>query len=109
KHYSWSLKEFWDLDIPAALATICDHSGSKQVDWIGHSLGGILLYGGALRPWGSKIRKGITLGSSLDYSECGSEFEKLIPLYPYLSPWLPAVPFGWVSRLASPFAGRWKT
>lgn len=50
-------------DIPAALEFIRDKTGFKKVHWVGHSLGGMLLYAHELTHGLDAIASGTTLGS----------------------------------------------
>ena len=50
-------------DIPTALAYICEQTGYDQVHWVGHSLGGTLLYAYELVHGRDAVASGTTLGS----------------------------------------------
>ena len=50
-------------DLPAAIAFIMEKTGYPKVHWIGHSLGGMLLYAYALRFGADHIASGVTWGS----------------------------------------------
>lgn len=50
-------------DLPAAVAFIRDATGFDRVHWIGHSLGGMMLYAYALKFGSAHIASGVTLGS----------------------------------------------
>ena len=50
-------------DLPAAVAFILERTGYSQVHWVGHSLGGMLLYAYALRFGPAQLAGGVTLGS----------------------------------------------
>ncbi len=50
-------------DLPTALAYIQEKTGSKRVHWIGHSLGGMLLYAYVAKFGSDHIASGTTLGS----------------------------------------------
>ncbi|MCP4643683.1 MAG: alpha/beta hydrolase [bacterium] len=54
-------------DIPAALKHICDATGYDKVHWIGHSLGGMLLYAHDVCAKGEHVASGVTLGASLGF------------------------------------------
>lgn len=58
---------YLEQDTPALLAKIKEVTGSHQVDWVGHSMGGMLLYAlagaGGGESGGVRIRRGVTLAS----------------------------------------------
>jgi pimeloyl-ACP methyl ester carboxylesterase len=99
KHWGWGFNHYAELDLPAAITSVCNTSGHEQLDFIGHSMGGILLYALATSTVAARIRRGITIGSSLDYSHSKSFFHLIAPLAP-LSRLLPATPIHWPAKLS---------
>jgi len=65
-------------DIPAALDFIRKTTGSPRVHWIGHSMGGMLLYAYNATFGGAKIASAVTLGSPIGFE--GLEFHDPKPL-----------------------------
>ena len=65
-------------DIPAALDFIRKNTGSPQVHWIGHSMGGMLLYAYDAIFGGAKIASATTLGSPIGFD--GLDFHDPGPL-----------------------------
>lgn len=100
----WTFDDYLLRDLPAALERVREVAGANEAHWVGHSMGGILLYAHLARG-GEGIRSGITVGSSLDYSRSDSEFHQLIALAGVTS-LLPVLPLGVLSRLGAPLAGR---
>ncbi len=41
---SWTIEELVKYDVPAILEYVRSVTGSEQVDWVGHSLGGMLMF-----------------------------------------------------------------
>ena len=63
KRWSYGPEDHYQQDIPALIDKVKQVSGSNQVDWVGHSMGGILLYL-YVRTYGSaSVRRAVTLGS----------------------------------------------
>ena len=67
KRWGYSLDDHINHDIPALLAEIERRTGSPQVDWVGHSMGGMLLYLYAGRHGSQRIRRAVTLGSPVRF------------------------------------------
>ena len=102
--FDWRLDEYLYYDLPAILDAVLEHSGATHVDWVGHSMGGILLMGyGALHPE-APIARGVTIGSALDYTVGGTDFERYMPLRPLLE-LLKVVPYGGLVHVISPITG----
>ena len=80
-----------------------ERTGSDALHFIGHSLGGILLYGRAAM-LDARIKSGITIGSTLDYSGLPTAFRAIAPLAP-LSHLVPFVPIHWAALLQSHISG----
>ncbi|MCB0219952.1 MAG: alpha/beta fold hydrolase [Chrysiogenetes bacterium] len=87
------IAEHCELDLPAVIDAVLERSGQRALHYIGHSMGGIVLYGahavGAVDP--GKIKSAIAIAASLDYSGTPSAFHKIVGLAP-LSHAIPAVP-----------------
>jgi pimeloyl-ACP methyl ester carboxylesterase len=106
RRFDWSFDDYLVADLPVLIAAASAlGESSRPVHWIGHSMGGLLLYAHLSRGGSSTIRSGVTLGSSLDYSGGHSGFHRLLPLRGLLRR-LPAVPVGAVARLSGRFVGR---
>ncbi|MCB9777944.1 MAG: alpha/beta fold hydrolase [Alphaproteobacteria bacterium] len=56
-----------DHDLPAALAAIRERSGADRVLWVGHALGGQLLYGHLARGGGDDIAAGVALCAAVRF------------------------------------------
>jgi hypothetical protein len=65
-------------------------------------MGGLLLYAHLAAAAGAGVRSGVTIGSSLDYTDSGSWFLPLTRLRG-LTRHVPAIPVGALQTLASPF------
>ncbi|MFZ5722195.1 MAG: alpha/beta fold hydrolase [Pseudomonadota bacterium] len=106
KRHDWGFAEYCTRDLPAALDFVLTHTQRQQLHLLGHSMGGILLYCRAALA-DTRIRSGIAIGSSLDYSGLPTLFHRLVP-FTALTHLLPAVPLdlparfsGWASAYST--------
>lgn len=60
-------------DVPAALATVRRVSGFERVLWVGHAMGGQLLYAHAARGGASEIAAGVALCSAVRFPQPTSQ------------------------------------
>ena len=67
KRTSVQMDDYLLYDIPAALAFIRQVTGYAHVHWIGHSLGGMLLYAHLLLHGDGTVASGTTLGSPIGF------------------------------------------
>jgi pimeloyl-ACP methyl ester carboxylesterase len=100
----WGIDEYVTQDIPAILRAVRGASGAETVSWVGHSLGGLLLYFYVIENPDAPIDRAVTVGSAIDYRAGKSMYRDLRRLLP-LADGLRYVPYGHLARLTSPFAG----
>lgn len=105
KRFDWRFDDYLNHDIPTIIETIQAVTESDEIQWIGHSMGGVLLYFyGILHPE-PPLAAGIAVASGLDYKVGASGFKPMLALRPLLEP-LVAVPYGTLVHLLSPALGR---
>ena len=105
RRWGFSFDDYLGHDVPAAIDAVRALSGAPQVHWIGHSMGGILLYAHLASGGASSIASGVAIGSSLDYSGSVSAYHSTLGLRRYggLSP---VIPVGFALALTEPWNGR---
>lgn len=105
RSYDWDVDAYLERDLPALISEILSATGAQALDWVGHSMGGVLLmlYGARHDP--RIIRRGVTIASAVDYSVGETAYRSLLALRPLLEP-LPYLPFGPAMRLLAPVFGR---
>jgi len=104
--YEWRIDDYLAEDLPAILEAIGEATGCERVDWVGHSMGGVLLMCyGILNPE-APIGRAVTIGSALDYKVGHTGFAALLRLRPVIER-LGAIPFGTFTHLLAPALGRW--
>lgn len=65
--WTYDFDTYLEFDVPPILTRISEITGSTEVDWVGHSMGGMLLYalagtiGGCVS--GVKVRRGVAVAS----------------------------------------------
>lgn len=63
-------------DAPAIVSYVCSQTGHRNVDWVGHSMGGMVLYAYLARG-GTGIERAVTLGSPVKFAWTG-RLEQLV-------------------------------
>ncbi len=78
--------DYWRQDLPAAVEYVRRISGAESIEFVGHSMGGMMLYA-YLAEGGQGISAAATLGSPTRFN-FGSPIENLIagPIAPFLTP-----------------------
>jgi pimeloyl-ACP methyl ester carboxylesterase len=105
RDHLWDLDDHIERDVPAILDAARALSGRDRVHWVGHSMGGILLFCyGILHP-DAPIASAQTLGSALDFRVGTTGFSSLLPFRPLLLR-LRAVPYGVTMHFAAPLLAR---
>jgi pimeloyl-ACP methyl ester carboxylesterase len=102
--YTWRLWDYVEKDVPAALRKIRELNNEDAL-FVGHSMGGIILYGYLATMGGEGVHAGVTIGSAVDYSSWESGYhewkkaQKLLDRIPY-------IPFEPALRTVAPLTGR---
>jgi len=69
--YDWTFDDYLNYDLPAAIKYVTDYTGAKKVTWIGHSMGGMLIYaylGSPKTSWRNDVGKIVTMASPVNFS-----------------------------------------
>ncbi|OGQ90142.1 MAG: hypothetical protein A2289_19775 [Deltaproteobacteria bacterium RIFOXYA12_FULL_58_15] len=103
--FDWDLDDYLEADLPAIVDAVLKTSGQEQLHWVGHSMGGMLLFCYGILNSKAPIASGVTMGSTLDYDQESNAFATLASLRPLLD-YLPVVPYGTVTHLLAPLLGR---
>lgn len=90
-HWDASIDDVLVYDLQAVIEFILKMTGYKKLFWIGHSLGGMLLYAYLIYKGNNKIAGGITLGSPIGFVNTKInvpsilvQFQKLFPNFVFL-------------------------
>ncbi|MFU8804949.1 MAG: alpha/beta hydrolase [Bradymonadaceae bacterium] len=103
--YDWRIDDYLEFDLPAIVGAILGHSEAEELQWVGHSMGGILLMCYGILHRDAPIQRGMTLGSALDYKVGHTGFSHLLKLRPIIER-LVAIPYGTLVHLIAPAMGR---
>ena len=78
ERYNWNVQTFLDFDVPAILHAVQEESGQRQLLWVGHSMGGMLLLAYLISAGLNKdknlydtsiLKAGITVGSPVVFDQ----------------------------------------
>ncbi len=62
----WSFDDYYRHDVPTAVEYVLQETGSQELDWVGHSMGGMLYYACAgTGGLDGRFRRAVTVGSPL--------------------------------------------
>jgi alpha-beta hydrolase superfamily lysophospholipase len=105
RRWGFSFDDYLGHDVPAAIDEVRALTGAPRVHWIGHSMGGILLYAHLASGGAAQLASGVAIGSGLDYSGSVSAYHSTLGLRRYggLSP---VIPIGFALALTQPWNGR---
>jgi poly(3-hydroxyalkanoate) synthetase len=98
-----NLDTYGGHDLPAVFAEVKRRTGQAQVDYVGHSMGGLVLYV-YLATSGTDVRRAVLLGAPARL-RFGGGIESFVRARSELSPWLPDVPNGRWAPLYFPLQG----
>lgn len=99
--FNWTFEDYYRKDVPAAIGHIQKTTGAETVHWIGHSMGGILLYSFLEREEAEWVKSGVAIAAPVDFGGMGPALKRLIRWRPALRQF-PFVPVGLWVRLLSP-------
>jgi len=71
---NWTVDDYVEYDVPAILAKVREQTGAPAVHWVGHSLGGIIIYAYVARHGGDGLVTITTLGSPLTIPQPPNNF-----------------------------------
>jgi pimeloyl-ACP methyl ester carboxylesterase len=99
--FNWTFEEYYRRDIPAAIGHIRQATGAEAVHWIGHSMGGILLYSFLEREEAKWVKSGVAIAAPVDFNGMRPAVKGLTRWQPVLKHF-PFIPVGLWVRLLSP-------
>ncbi len=107
-NWDFNFDTFVEYDIKDAIDYILEKTNKKAVHWVGHSMGGMLLYACAIR-WGSeRIKSGVTLGSPVGFNKVDRHVKLLINTDLFLKN-LKKLPLNIIARWTAPLTGLFRS
>lgn len=101
----WTFDDYVFKDLPAAVKHIQTATGRKKLHWVGHSLGGTLVYA-AIENLGSKVcASGVTLGAAMSATAKAGLVKFLLKVDPFVKR-MPCVPMKRLAQAGIPLV-RW--
>ena len=85
--FQYGLDDHAFQDVPAIIEAVREHTGSERVNWVGHSMGGILIYLYASRFGCDHLGRVVTLSSPVVYGDLGGALRPLLPIATRLLGW----------------------
>ncbi len=104
-HWDYSLDDYVQYDLPALIDFVRGHSGRKQVHWVGHSMGGLVLFGYLQRVRQDTIRSAIAVASPSYLLDHNHNLNFAMDMARSLDGVFKPVPTGTVSKMGSFLAG----
>ncbi len=83
QNWDFGFDDFVKSDIPAAVEHVLDRTKKQALCWIGHSMGGMLLYAYLLTGGDRFVSAGVTMGSPVRFS-ASKDLSRLVKLRPLL-------------------------
>lgn len=98
--YSYNLDDYFKKDMDTALSTVLTKTGKSGVNWIGHSMGGMVAYArlGTMRE--NRIKNLVTIGSPFLFTLPGENFQ-IWNSGSSLTEYLPVIPTGCLGKISS--------
>ncbi len=105
KHFRYSFDDYVLRDLPAVVDAVAARGRSGRVHWVGHSMGGMVMYGYLQRVEQRKVRSLVAVGSPpivLDQNR-NVEMAREV-LFPLGAFFFDRMPTGWLVELGAPLA-----
>lgn len=84
-HWNWDFDDHAFRDLPAAVELVCKQTGADKVNWIGHSMGGMILYANLAKNGPeNRIHRAVTLGSPGSFSSGSKLFKVILAVEPLI-------------------------
>jgi len=99
KNYNWGFAEYIDYDVKATIDFVKKHTKSKQVNWIGHSMGGMLGYSAIMKNYSINNLVAIASPTNFKYMNTPKILARFFLIFYRIKP----VFMGTFMRMVAPF------
>jgi len=102
KSYGWTVDDYIRRDVPAILKLVCDKTGARRVTWIGHSMGGMVMYAHLGQTADERVARFIAVSSPLWFTDLS---DRLVNLARRARRWVEpddGLRLGFITRVATP-------
>lgn len=76
--FDWTIDDHIHRDLPAIIEFVKNQTGERKINWIGHSMGGIVMYGYLETKGGGDIKNFAAVGTMVNVPQPPNDFLKLI-------------------------------
>ena len=103
---AWDFDTLVLQDVPAVVRTVCERSGAARVHWVGHSLGGLVLFGHLAATEGDpRIASVFAIASPGDGTLVRPSVRSSLAALDTISRWFGSLGLSVLAGLAAPFGG----
>jgi pimeloyl-ACP methyl ester carboxylesterase len=102
--YSWGFHDHLTKDVPAVIRFVMEQTGASKINWIGHSMGGMLIRAHVSAHPDAPVQTAITIGSPLDFSKMKSTRFGALARFGFLVRPCPIFPLPFIGKAVSPLA-----
>ncbi|MCA9672684.1 MAG: alpha/beta fold hydrolase [Myxococcales bacterium] len=105
---AWDFDDYVQKDVPAILRRVLDDTGATNLNWVGHSMGGMLAYAAMIQYDTKLFRSVVTMASPVFTRVAHPLLNQVYRLRGLLKvvPWLPYRPVGMLGALAPKLTSR---
>ncbi len=97
-----TVDDFLLKDLPAAVKYVLDRTGYPKLHWIGHSMGGMMMYAYELKHGNRQLASAVTLGAPPGFVDIKHEKHSfLVAILPFVHGWL-----SWLFLAISPWVAQ---
>ncbi|MCB1179720.1 MAG: alpha/beta fold hydrolase, partial [Leptospiraceae bacterium] len=96
--YDFNFDDYASKDVDAAITYVIEKTGKNKVNWIGHSMGGMIMYARMGSMGENRVANLITVGSPFTFFHATKNL-KLMQSFSWLTAIVPVVPSASIARI----------
>jgi len=102
RQFDWNVDTYIRHDVPAIIEHVCKRTGSEKVTWIGHSMGGIVIFSHTGAAQDRRIANIVAVASPLRFIDMDRRIYRLVKLLGRYYQKRKAILLGTLARWGSP-------